>query len=54
MRVFGFVFWMVVKIKYEIFVIIYRFNFDFCRNRLVVNGDLDKSWFIDNIGLSNC
>lgn len=46
MRVFGFVFWMVVKIKYEIFVIIYRFYFDFGRNRLVVNGDLDKNWFI--------
>lgn len=54
MRFFGFVFWMVVKIEYEIFVIIYRFYFDFGRNRLVVNGDLDKSWFIDNIGLSNC
>lgn len=54
MRVSGFVFWMAVKTKYEIFATTHRFNLDLGRNRSVVNGDSDKSWFTDNTGLPNC
>lgn len=32
----------------------HRFNLDLGRNRSVVNGDSDKSWFTDNTGLPNC
>lgn len=54
MRVSGFVFWMAVKTKFEIFATTHRFNLDLGRNRSVVNGDSDKSWFTDNTGLPNC
>lgn len=46
MRVSGFVFWMAVKTKYEIFATTHRFHLDLGRNRSVVNGDSDKNWFI--------
>lgn len=32
----------------------HRFSLDLARNRSVVNGDSDKSWFTDNTGLPNC
>lgn len=54
MHVSGFVFWMAVKTKFEIFATTHRFNLDLGRNRSVVNGDSDKSWFTDNTGLPNC
>lgn len=45
---------MAVKTEYEIFATTHRFNLDLGRNRSVVNGDSDKSWFTDNTGLPNC
>lgn len=54
MLVSGFVFRMAVKTKNEIFATTHRFNLHLARNRSVVNGDSDKSWFTDNTGLPNC
>lgn len=54
MLVLGFVFFMAVKTKYQVFATTHRFNLDLARNRSVVNGDSDKSWFTDNTGLPNC
>lgn len=50
----GLFFFMAVKTKYQVFATTHRFNLDLARNRSVVNGDSDKSWFTDNTGLPNC